>query len=122
VTTAPDRDAPDITAGSMDPDTLADRIAAGTAPVILDVRSALEFARGHVPGAIHVPFWRINAHIDRVPAQPDDEVVVYCGHGPRAAWAEAALRRRGFRRVKDLTGHWARWTRQGRERSRRADL
>jgi rhodanese-related sulfurtransferase len=106
----------------MDPATLADRIAAGTAPVILDVRSALEFARGHVPGAIHVPFWRINAHIDRVPAQQDDEVVVYCGHGPRAAWAGAALRRRGFRRVLDLAGHWAGWTRQGRERSRRADL
>jgi rhodanese-related sulfurtransferase len=91
-------------------DELAGRIAAGTAPVILDVRSAREFARGHIPGAIHIPFWRIGSRIDRIPAKTGDEVVVYCGHGPRAAWAEAALRRRGYRRVIDLTGHWAGWT------------
>ena len=93
----------------IDAATLAARIASGTAPVILDVRSTWEFARGHVPGAIHVPFWRVHAHLHRIPARPDDEIVVYCGHGPRAAWAEAALRRRGFRRVLDLAGHWAGW-------------
>jgi len=91
------------------PSELATRIAAGTAPVILDVRSRREFDRGHIPGAIHIPFWRIGAHLDRIPAKGDDEVVVYCGHGPRAAWAEAALRRHGYRRVLDLIGHWAGW-------------
>jgi rhodanese-related sulfurtransferase len=89
------------------------RIEAGTPPVILDVRSAWEFARGHVPGAIHMPFWMVAARAGEIPARPDDDVVVYCGHGPRAWWAEAALRRRGFRRVIDLDGHWAGWTRAG---------
>jgi rhodanese-related sulfurtransferase len=108
-----------IEARTIDPGTLTDRIGAGTAPVILDVRSGWEFARGHVPGALHVPFWRVDSHIDRIAAGPDDEVVVYCGHGPRAAWAAAALRRRGFRRVLDLTGHWTRWAREGRPYTKR---
>jgi rhodanese-related sulfurtransferase len=36
------------------------RIESGAPPVILDVRSQAEFTRGHVPGARHVPFWRIS--------------------------------------------------------------
>ena len=35
------------------------QIAAGTAPVIVDVRSAAEYDDGHVPGAIHLPFWQV---------------------------------------------------------------
>ena len=31
----------------------------GTAPVVVDVRSKKEFDEGHVPGAIHLPFWKV---------------------------------------------------------------
>ena len=87
------------------------RIEAGTAPVILDVRSAWEFRRGHVPGAVRLSFWSIAAHVDEIPAHKNDEVVVYCGHGPRAYWAAAALKRCGFVRVALLEGHWHGWSR-----------
>ena len=36
-------------------------------------------------------------------------VVVYCGHGPRAYIAGAALRRRGFRNIVYLAGHMKKW-------------
>ena len=97
----------------IDAATLAERIAAGTAPTIVDVRSAAEFARGHVPGAIHIPFWRAGSHLDRLPDKNSD-IVVYCGHGPRAAWAMRTLQRRGFTRVIELTGHWSGWLRHSR--------
>jgi rhodanese-related sulfurtransferase len=93
---------------------LSARIEAGAGPVILDVRSEWEFARGRVPGAKHVPFWNIASHVDEIPAGKTDEVVVYCGHGPRAQWAAAALRRCGFERVELVHGHWAGWVREGR--------
>jgi hydroxyacylglutathione hydrolase len=84
------------------------------APVILDVRSRAEFLRGHVPGAVHVPFWRLVLHAHGVPAGPNDPIVVYCGHGPRANIAAAALRRRhGFRRIARLVGHLAEWSNKG---------
>jgi SulP family sulfate permease len=95
-------------------DELVARIRAGTAPAILDVRSTREFAAGRVPGAVHIPFWRVAARIAEVPAAPGEELVVYCGHGPRARIAGRALRRRGFTRVAYLDGHFSAWRREGR--------
>lgn len=102
-----------MTGRAIDAESLVARIAAGTAPAIIDVRSAAEFSRGHIPGAIHIPFWRIGAHLDRLP-EKTSEVVVYCGHGPRARWARMMLARRGYTRVSELAGHWAEWIRKSR--------
>jgi rhodanese-related sulfurtransferase len=88
-------------------------ISAGTAPAILDVRSDAEFTRGHVPGALHIPFWKLLNRPPRIPVPLDDRLVVYCGHGPRAWIAGAALRRRGFSRVEYLEGHMSQWRRAG---------
>lgn len=98
---------------AITPAGLQARIDAGTAPAILDVRSAREFAAGHVPGAVNVPFWAVVAGA-AVPSAPDRELVVYCGHGPRAYMAGAALRRRGYTRISYLTGHITRWRKEQR--------
>lgn len=97
----------------MRPAELRARIDAGTAPAVLDVRSRAEFDDGHVPGAANVPFWRLLISWPRVPGARDEPLVVYCGHGPRAAMAMAALRRRGYRRVEALDGHMAAWRAAG---------
>ena len=98
-----------MTALSISPEALLARIEAGNAPVVLDVRSPQEFAEGHVPGAVNFPFMRARDRSIPVPASPDDEIVVYCAHGPRAWIAGAALRRRGFVRVGYLKGHIRGW-------------
>jgi rhodanese-related sulfurtransferase len=89
------------------------RIDAGAAPAILDVRTQSEFAAGHVPGAVHVPFWKVLTRPTAVPVPPTEPVVVYCGHGPRARMAGAALERRGFRHVLYLDGHMSAWIAAG---------
>lgn len=78
--------------------------------VVIDVRSASEFRRGHVPGAVHLPFWA--AAFRPLPAS-SAPVVVYCGHGPRAWIARALLRWRGTANVCLLEGHMAGWRRAG---------
>lgn len=93
------------------PELLA-RIDAGNAPAIVDVRSAQEFARGHVPGAIHIPFTAVGEHVWEIPGSPRDPLVVYCGHGPRAWIAGRALRRNGFE-VIYLKGHMHGWQQAG---------
>ena len=85
------------------------QIAAGNAPVIVDVRSAKEFAHGHVPGAIHLPFWQAGRKWRVLAPMRDSRIVVYCGHGPRAYIAGAALKRRGFSDVVYLAGHMKKW-------------
>jgi rhodanese-related sulfurtransferase len=91
------------------PDALMRQIAAGTPPVIVDVRSTKEYAQGHVPGAIHLPFWQAGRKWQVLAPMRDSRIVVYCGHGPRAFIAGAALKRRGFSNVVYLAGHMARW-------------
>jgi rhodanese-related sulfurtransferase len=84
-------------------------IEAGGAPAILDVRSRWEFTRGHVPGALHIPFWRLPARVSALPVSRERSVVVYCGHGPRAWFAKAVLRSSGYTDVALLDGHMAGW-------------
>lgn len=98
-----------MSAGRISAEALLTRIESGAAPVILDVRSRGEFARGHVPGARHIPFWRISRRIGELAILRDSELVVYCGHGPRAIIAGRALRRRGFTRITYLEGHFSKW-------------
>lgn len=86
-------------------------LAAGNAPLVVDTRSGAEYAAGHVPGAVHLPFWRAGARHAELRAGPDHHILLYCGHGPRAWIAGLALSRRGYRRVGLLRGHFAAWQR-----------
>jgi uncharacterized protein involved in oxidation of intracellular sulfur len=66
------------------------RRAAGEAIVVVDVRSAEEFAAGHIDGAIHLPVAEIEADPTRLPL--DRPIVTACGKGGgRSEGAAAAL-------------------------------
>lgn len=94
------------------PDLLA-RIESGETLHILDVRSEAEFEAGHVPGAVNVPFLQVASRIADVPGRSDEELIVYCGHGPRAYIAATSLRSAGRTRIVYLSGHWSRWSATG---------
>jgi rhodanese-related sulfurtransferase len=104
---ATDPDKP-ITAGEL----LA-RIDRGESLSILDVRSEAEFAAGHVPGAVNIPFGKVFSRLDDVPGTAGDQLILYCGHGPRAYIASTALRQGGRKRIVYLSGHWAAWQNAG---------
>jgi rhodanese-related sulfurtransferase len=65
--------------GETDPETLQERLAAGDAPLIVDIRSAGAFAEGHLPGSLNVPLADLPREIDRIAEA--DEVVTVCPHG-----------------------------------------
>jgi rhodanese-related sulfurtransferase len=111
-TTTPLAPAPGVdtdAAGPIAPLALLERIDRGESLRILDVRSEAEFAAGHVPGAVNIPFTKLPSHIDDVPGTAGDELILYCGHGPRAYIAATALRHSGWKRIVYLDGHWAGW-------------
>ena len=83
-------------------------------PVLLDVRSAAEYAAGHIAGAVNIPFWAVPWRSEELHAAGDDVIVVYCGHGPRAQFARWVLLRQGFTRVVCLAGHISEWRREAR--------
>jgi rhodanese-related sulfurtransferase len=97
---------------SIKPADLLAQIESHQAPTIVDVRSRDEYVAGHVPGAVHIPFWAIGSRVSEIPSAADEAVVVYCGHGPRAWMAGTLLGLRGWRNVFYLEGHWVGWQRQ----------
>jgi phage shock protein E len=99
-------------ATSISPVDLWARIDRGDRLLIVDVRSEGEFVEGHVPGAVNIPFNRVLSGSD-VPGSPGEELFLYCGHGPRAYMAAAALRKRGRTRIVYMSGHFSGWRRAG---------
>jgi phage shock protein E len=100
-------------ARSITPVELLARIDRGDRLHILDVRTEGEFASGHVPGAVNIPFNRVLSRLSDVPGSADAELFLYCGHGPRAYMAAAALRTLGRTRIVYLSGHFAEWRSAG---------
>jgi rhodanese-related sulfurtransferase len=97
----------------MNADELLSKIDAGSAPLIVDVRTAREFSRGHVPGAINAPLSSLLAGTVALPRAVGEPVVLYCGHGPRARMAAVLIRRAGFHHIQYLKGHMANWRKSG---------
>jgi rhodanese-related sulfurtransferase len=81
--------------------------------IIVDVREDNEWARGHIPGAVHLGKGVIERNIEK--AIPDEEtpLVPYCGGGFRSALAADNLQKMGYRNVTSMDGGWRGWTESG---------
>jgi phage shock protein E len=77
------------------------------------VRTRKEYAAGHIPGAVNIPYDELANRTDELGITTDDEVIVLCQKGPRAKFAEDLLIDAGYENVRDLTGHMRAWERAG---------
>lgn len=94
----------------LDPAEAAARRSAGD--LMLDVRELSEWAGGHVPGAVHIPYPQLRARLGELPR--DRPVVAYCASGVRSSLAASLLAADG-REVRNLRGGLAAWRRAGLE-------
>ena len=86
----------------------AHELVAKQGAALLDVRTVEEFEAGHLPGAVNAPVQDLALMIDKLPVRKDQDVVVYCQSGSRAANAASMLKQAGFTKVHDL-GAMANW-------------
>jgi rhodanese-related sulfurtransferase len=98
-----------------DPSDLAAERAAGSAPVVIDTRSAASWAQGRIPGAVHIPNAELEARIAGVAPTTDTAIVVYCwGPGCNGSTHGAlTLARLGYTNVRELIGGFEYWAREG---------
>ena len=67
-----------------------------TGTTIIDVRTAEEFAAGHIEGAINIPFDQIVAGVEKIGLKNDASIVLYCRSGRRSRLADESLLQAGF--------------------------
>lgn len=81
--------------------------------VLIDVREADEFARGHAAGAHHLSRGVLELHIEQAVPDISTPILLYCGGGSRSALAAESLQRMGYTKVASVAGGFKAWMMQG---------
>jgi rhodanese-related sulfurtransferase len=94
-------------------DEVKNKMDRGSQFTLVDVREESEFAKDHLPGAIHLGKGIIERDIEaRVPAL-DTEIILYCGGGFRSALAADNLQKMGYTNVISMDGGIRDWREKG---------
>jgi phage shock protein E len=91
--------APAVKPGKVDGATAKALVAAGAK--VVDVRTPDEFAYGHVPGALNIPFDEIAKRTAEI-GPTSTPVVLYCRSGHRSGIAVETLSKAGYGKLYDL--------------------
>jgi rhodanese-related sulfurtransferase len=76
---------------------------------LVDVREESEFAKDHLPGAIHLGKGVIERDIEERVPDPKTPLVLYCGGGFRSALAADNLQKMGYSNVLSMDGGVRGW-------------
>lgn len=92
----------DGTAPLITPSDLDARREGGEALQIIDVRSARDYAKSHVPDAVNIPLAELRRRAGEL--DPNTPTVTYCNKGVSGNAGQNILLRRGFTTVFNLSG------------------
>ena len=81
--------------------------------VLIDVREDHEWARGRLPGAMHLGRGIIERDIESYFADRSAPIVCYCGGGYRSVLVCDSLRRMGYTNTVSLAGGFRGWQEAG---------
>lgn len=91
----------------LDTPTLKAWLDEGRETALVDIRDALSFAQGHIPGSRRLDNESVGEFVEATPAQ--QPVVVVCYHGHSSQQAAAWLVGQGFAEVYSLDGGFTDW-------------
>ena len=75
-----------------------------TGYIILDVREQDEYDAGHIPGAILIPYTRIEEEASEKLTDKDQLILVYCRSGRRSKIAADSLVELGYTNIREFGG------------------
>jgi rhodanese-related sulfurtransferase len=81
--------------------------------VLIDVRDAAEFAKGHILNARNVPLAQAETQVETLVKNKQKSLIVYCESGRRSPSFAATLRRGGYENAVSLEGGLAAWRQAG---------
>jgi rhodanese-related sulfurtransferase len=80
---------------------------------LVDVREESEFARDHLPHALHLGKGVIERDVEQLLADTGSRIVLYCGGGYRSALAADNLQKMGYTQVFSMDGGVRGWRDKG---------
>ena len=89
------------------------RLDRGEQFVLIDVREESEYAKDHLPGAIHLGKGVIERDIEQRVPDPKTPIVLYCGGGFRSALSADNLQKMGYTNVLSMDGGVRGWREKG---------
>jgi rhodanese-related sulfurtransferase len=89
------------------------RLDAKESFTLIDVREDSEWAKGHLPGAVHLGKGIIERDIENAVPAKATTIVLYCGGGFRSALVADNLQKMGYTHVISMDGGWRGWTQAG---------
>lgn len=75
-------------------------------PVVLDVRTNLEYNLGHYPEAVHIPTADLSDQVEHKIPNKQGGILVYCNTGQRARAASDILKAKGYKDVRYISGSY----------------
>src|SRR3954470_3568627 len=80
-------------------DQVKQQLDSGDKILLVDVREESEFAKDHLPGAMHLGKGVIERDVETRVPDPNTPIVLYCGGGFRSAMAADNLQKMGYTNV-----------------------
>jgi rhodanese-related sulfurtransferase len=81
--------------------------------LVVDVREAAEWSKGHIANARHLPLAQLEKRLNELEKFKDRPVIAVCASGNRSATACKTLKKAGFEHVFNLNGGITSWTEAG---------
>jgi rhodanese-related sulfurtransferase len=94
-------------------DEIKARLDRGDRFVLVDVREESEWAKDHLPGAVHMGKGVIERDVEAKVPDLNAEIVLYCGGGYRSALAADNLQKMGYANVLSMDGGIRGWREKG---------
>jgi len=94
-------------------DEIKARLDRGDKFVLVDVREESEWAKDHLPGAIHMGKGVIERDVEQKVPDMNTPLVLYCGGGFRSALAADNLQKMGYTNVTSIDGGIRDWREKG---------
>lgn len=99
---------------SIDAQTLHGKQQNSDSLVIVDVRTAAEFAAIRIPHSVHVPLTEIQRRLtELLQKHAENELAVICQSGNRSLMGSLVLKKAGFKTIYNVQGGLMAWKNQG---------
>jgi rhodanese-related sulfurtransferase len=86
---------------------LAEELAGGDSPLVLDIRSSKEWASKHITGSVNIPLNHLQERIAEIPR--NRRIAVHCAGGYRSSIAASILHQHGLTQLIEMAGGLAAW-------------